>query len=163
MALSRFFGRDSRNIWDPFALDSFPAPVLSLWDSDISAPSHQLFRDASAVANTQVDWKETSDAHIFKADLPGLKKEEIKVEVEDGRVLSISGERSKEESEKSDRWHRVERSHGSFLRKFRLPENVKVEELKAQVENGVLTITLPKVAQPKPNVKAIQIAGSADS
>eukprot|EP00249_Psilotum_nudum_P010400 c22519_g3_i1 orf=298-777(-) len=159
MALSRFFGRDSGGIWDPFALDSFPAPVLSLWDSDLSAPSLQLFRDASALANTQVDWKETSDAHIFKADLPGLKKEEIKVEVEDGRVLSISGERTKEESEKSDRWHRVERLHGSFLRKFRLPENVKVEELKAQVENGVLTITLPKAARPKPNVKDIEIAG----
>eukprot|EP00249_Psilotum_nudum_P016850 c26019_g1_i2 orf=122-601(+) len=159
MALSRFFRREPSGLWDPFSLDPIPAPLLSLWDSEFSSPSRQFFRDASAVANTQVDWRETSDAHIFKADLPGLKKEEIKVEVEDGRVLSISGERTKEETQGDDRWHRVERSYGSFLRKFRIPENVKLDELKAQVENGVLTITVPKAEQPKPSVKTIEIAG----
>eukprot|EP00249_Psilotum_nudum_P016849 c26019_g1_i1 orf=113-592(+) len=159
MALSRFFRSEPSSIWDPFSWDPFPAPVLPLWDSEFSSPSRQLFRDASAVANTQVDWRETSDAHILKADMPGLKREEIKVEVEDGRVLSISGERTKEETQNDDRWHRVERSYGSFLRKFRIPEDVNLDELKAQMENGVLTISIPKVAQPKPNVRTITIAG----
>ena len=87
----------------------------------------------------------------------GLKKEEIKVQVEDGKVLSISGERSKEVTEKEENWHRMERSHGSFLRRFRLPDNAKPDDMKAQVENGVLTITVPKIEQPKPEIKTISI------
>ena len=62
-----------------------------------------------------VDWKETPEAHLFKVDVPGLKKEEVKVEVEDGGILQISGERSKEQEEKNDKWHRVERSSGKFV------------------------------------------------
>lgn len=156
MALTPFFGRrPSSSIFDPFSWDPFPSHFLS---SDLDAPFRQLYRDASSVANTQVDWKETPDAHIFKADLPGLKKEEIKVQVEDGKVLSISGERSKEVTEKKENWHRMERSHGSFLRRFRLPDNAKPDDMKAQVENGVLTITVPKIEQPKPEIKTISIS-----
>jgi len=116
-------------------------------------------RETAAIANTRIDWKETPEAHIFKADLPGLKKEEVKVEVEDGRVLQISGERSKEQEEKNDKWHRVERSSGKFMRRFRLPENAKVDQVKASMENGVLTVTVPKQEIKKPDVKAVQISG----
>ncbi|RBD27990.1 Hsp20/alpha crystallin family protein [Xanthomonas oryzae pv. oryzae] len=119
-----------------------------------SAPSSET----AAVANTRIDWKETPEAHVFKADLPGLKKEEVKVEVEEGRVLQISGERKVEKEDKSDKWHRMERSSGKFLRRFRLPENAKVEQVKAAMENGVLTVTVPKVEVKKPDVKAIQIS-----
>ncbi|URE32072.1 Hsp20/alpha crystallin family, partial [Musa troglodytarum] len=120
----------------------------------------QLVSDASAFANTSIDWKETPEAHNFKADLPGAKKEEVKVEVEEGRVLQISGERSKEEEEKNDKWHRVERSSGKFLRRFRLPENAKVDQVKASMENGVLTVTMPKEdAKKKPEMKSIEISG----
>nr|GFB75090.1 hypothetical protein [Tanacetum cinerariifolium] len=102
---------------------------------------------------------ETPEAHVFKADLPGLKKEEVKVEVEEGRLLQISGERSRENEEKNDKWHRLERSSGKFMRRFRLPENAKMEEVKATMENGVLTVTVPKVEDKKKEVKAIDIAG----
>ena len=91
--------------------------------------------------------------------MPGLKKEEVEVEVEDGNVLQISGERSKEQEEKNDRWHRVERSSGRFLRRFRLPENAKAEQIKASMENGVLTVTVPKEEAKKPDVKPVQITG----
>uniref|UniRef100_A0A7C8Z343 Uncharacterized protein n=1 Tax=Opuntia streptacantha TaxID=393608 RepID=A0A7C8Z343_OPUST len=137
------FGNRSSNLFD-------------LWDPFQSLPST---RDTEAFVNARIDWKETPEAHIFKADLPGVKKEEVKVEVEDGRVLQISGERSREKEEKNDRWHRVERSSGKFLRRFRLPENAKLDEVKASMENGVLTVTVPKVEEKKPQVKPIDISG----
>ncbi|KAM0001334.1 putative small heat shock protein HSP20 [Helianthus debilis subsp. tardiflorus] len=109
--------------------------------------------------SARVDWNETPRVHIFKADLPGLKKEEVKVETEEGRVLQISVERIRENKEKDDKWHRVERSSGKFVRRFRLPENAKVDEVKASMENGVLTVTVPKQEMKKPEVKAIDISG----
>lgn len=96
---------------------------------------------------------------MFKADVPGLKREEVKVEVEEGRILQISGEKSKEKEEKNDKWHRVERSSGKFLRRFRLPENAKMDQIKASMENGVLTVTVPKEDEKKPEVKSIDISG----
>ncbi|MDD9834074.1 hypothetical protein BZG16_28600 [Escherichia coli] len=135
------------DIWDPFegfgALANIPSSA----------------RETTAIANTRIDWKETPEAHIFKADLPGIKKEEVKVEVEDGRVLQISGERSREQEEKNDKWHRVERSSGKFMRRFRLPENAKLDQVKAAMENGVLTVTVPKEEEKKPEVKAIYMSG----
>lgn len=96
---------------------------------------------------------------MFKADLPGLKKEEVKVEVEDKNILQISGERSKEKEEKDDKWHRVERASGKFVRRFRLPDNAKMEQVKATMENGVLTVMVPKALEKKPGVKSIDISG----
>jgi HSP20 family protein len=81
------------------------------------------------------------------------------VEIEDGNILQISGERNKEQEEKTDTWHRVERSSGRFLRRFRLPENAKTEQIRAAMENGVLTVTVPKEDVKKPEVKSIQISG----
>ncbi|EEF28204.1 class I heat shock protein [Ricinus communis] len=125
--------------------------------TDIWAPSGPSSNEISSLANAQVDWKETPEAHIFKADLPGLKKEEVKVEIEEGRVLQMSGERSVEKEEKNDKWHLVERGRGKFMRRFRLPENAKVDAVKASMENGVLTVTIPKAEEKKPEVKSIQI------
>ncbi|GFY94195.1 HSP20-like chaperones superfamily protein [Actinidia rufa] len=70
-------------------------------------------RETAAIANVRIDWKETPEAHINQADLPGLSKEEVKVE--DGRILQISGEKKREKEEKTDKWHRVERSIGKFV------------------------------------------------
>nr|ABK26946.1 unknown [Picea sitchensis] len=154
-----FFGRSSRVV-DPFSLDVWE-PFQAFTDLAAGGPSGQFVKEASAVSNTQIDWKETSEAHIFKADLPGLKKEDVKIELEEGqRILQISGERSKEEEHKNDKWYRIERSRGKFLRRFRLPENAKVEEIKASMENGVLTVTVPKQPEPQPpQPKSIEISG----
>ncbi|CAN1184780.1 17.6 kDa class I heat shock protein 3 [Linum perenne] len=127
--------------------------------STIPNQSSTAARETSAFVNARIDWKETPEAHVFKADVPGLKKEEVKVEVEEGRILQISGERSKEQEEKNDKWHRVERSSGKFVRRFRLPENAKVDEVKAGMENGVLTVTVPKEEEKKAEVKSVQISG----
>ncbi|KAG9439670.1 hypothetical protein H6P81_019835 [Aristolochia fimbriata] len=152
---SNVFAPFSLDVWDPF--DGFPFNT-SLTPS-VPRPSEYSGDEVSAFAGARIDWKETPEALVFKADLPGLQKEEVKVEVEDGRVVQISGERNREAEEKNDKWHRVERSSGKFLRRFRLPENAKVDQVKAAMENGVVTVTVPKEATPKPEVKAIEISG----
>ena len=144
------------NVFDPFSMDLWD-PFDSMFRSIV--PSSSSDSDTAAFAAARIDWKETPEAHVFKADLPGVKKEEVKVEVEDGNVLVISGQRSKEKEDKNDRWHRVERSSGQFMRRFRLPEDAKVEQVKAGLENGVLTVTVPKAEGKKPEVKSIQISG----
>jgi HSP20 family protein len=141
----------SLGFWDPF--DGFP------FGNSGSLVPRASSSETAAFAGARIDWKETPEAHVFKADVPGLKKEEVKVEVEDGNVLLISGERNKEQEEKTDTWHRVERSSGKFLRRFRLQDNAKVEQVKAAMENGVLTVTVPKEEAKKPDVKSIQISG----
>ncbi|KFK27508.1 hypothetical protein AALP_AA8G392400 [Arabis alpina] len=147
---SNAFDPFSQDLWDPF--EGFFTPTSALANASTA-------RDVAAFTNARVDWKETPEAHVFKADLPGLKKEEVKVEVEDKNILQISGERSKENEEKNDKWHRVERTSGKFVRRFRLPENAKVDDVNATMENGVLTITVPKTPQKKPEVKSIDISG----
>uniref|UniRef100_A0ACD5ZPL5 Uncharacterized protein n=1 Tax=Avena sativa TaxID=4498 RepID=A0ACD5ZPL5_AVESA len=150
------------NAFDPFSLEFFD-PFDGFPFGSGTTGSGSLFprssSETAAFAGARVDWKETPEAHVFKADVPGLKKEEVKVEVEDGNVLLISGERSKEHEEKTGTWHRVERSSGKFLRRFRLPDNAKAEQVKASMEDGVLTVTVPKEEVKKPDVKSIQISG----
>jgi len=153
-----FFGGKRSNVFDPFSLDvwdPFEGFPLSATLANLTSSGDE----SSAMANTRVDWKETPQAHVFSVDLPGLKKEEVKVEVEDGKVPQISGERSREKEEKDDRWHRVERSSGKFMRRFRLPENAKIDQVKAGMENGVLTVTVPKEEEKKPQVKSVEISG----
>ncbi|KMT05264.1 hypothetical protein BVRB_7g174030 [Beta vulgaris subsp. vulgaris] len=153
-----FFGSRKTNVFDPFSLDTWDPFHGILTSTLANAPASA--REVSQFATTRVDWKETPESHVFKVDLPGLKKEEVKVEVEEGRILQISGERSKEQEEKNDKWHRIERSSGKFLRRFRLPENTKIDEVKANLENGVLTVTVPKVEEKKPEVKSIDISSA---
>ncbi|KAG6678276.1 hypothetical protein I3842_14G071900, partial [Carya illinoinensis] len=144
------------NVFDPFSLD--------LWDpfdgplSSTIANVPRSVCETAALANFRIDWKETPKAQVFHADLPGLKKEEVKVEVEDGRILQISGERSKEQEEKNNKWHRIERSSGKFLCRFRLPKNAKMDQVKASMENWVLSVIVPKKEEKKPEVKPIEIS-----
>ncbi|XVE79669.1 hypothetical protein DITRI_Ditri14bG0076600 [Diplodiscus trichospermus] len=152
-----FFSNRRNRIVEPLSLGvSEP-----LKDFDFpSLPSFaRLLPENSAFVNTRVDWKETQEANVFMADLPGVKKEEVRVEIEDDRVLQICGERNVEKEDKNDTWHRVERSSGKFSRRFRLPENVKIDEVKASMENGVLTVTFPKVEMKKIGTKNIEICG----
>ncbi|TXG58718.1 hypothetical protein EZV62_016547 [Acer yangbiense] len=93
---------------------------------------------------SRIEWSETPDEHVFKTELPGFTRNELKVEVEDGRILRITGEKNVEKEEKSDRFLRVERSTGKFVRCFRLPENIKFDRMTGHLENGILTIKIPK-------------------
>ncbi|KAI3887627.1 hypothetical protein MKX03_031868 [Papaver bracteatum] len=160
-----FFGNQTTNVFDPFSLDiwdpfqGFPFSGSNSSSSGLSFPTgSKISKETSQLANTRIDWKETPEAHIFRADFPGIKKDEVKVEIEEGRVLQISGERSREKEENNGKWHRVERSSVKFLRRFKLPENAKIDEIKASMENGVLTVSVPKFKEKKTEVKYIKIS-----
>ncbi|MBN1654632.1 MAG: Hsp20/alpha crystallin family protein [Deltaproteobacteria bacterium] len=96
-----------------------------------------------------VDIYEDEKAIYLKAELAGIKPEEIKISVEKN-VLTLEGERKLEKEEKKEGYHRVERSYGSFRRSFSVPENVSTEEINAAYKDGVLTLTLPKSHEAKP-------------
>ncbi|KAG8477823.1 hypothetical protein CXB51_027455 [Gossypium anomalum] len=115
--------------------------------------SPPIFREWSG-SPALMDWLESPTAHIFKFNVPGYNKEDIKVQIQDGNIMHIKGEGIKEESQTKDTvWHVAERGTGKaeFSREIELPENVKIEQIKAQVENGVLTIVAPKDSTPKPS------------
>lgn len=96
------------------------------------------------VRRIQMDWTETPEAHVFKPDLPGINKEEIMVELEAGKFLLVRAERNMKKLGCNDPWHMAERKSGKFKRRIQLPDNAQAYELKASLENGVLTINIPK-------------------
>jgi HSP20 family protein len=102
----------------------------------------------------QVDISEDEKVYLVKADLPEVKKEDVKVTFENG-LLSISGERKAEKEAKTKKYHRVERSYGRFERDFTLPEDADASKLTAQFEGGVLKVHVPKNPAAKP--KAIEV------
>ncbi|MDX1755963.1 MAG: Hsp20/alpha crystallin family protein [Marinobacter sp.] len=101
-----------------------------------------------------VDIKETESAFTIEAELPGMKREDVKVTVNDG-VLAIQGERKQEEETQDKKLHRIERVYGSFTRRFTLPDNVDQSSIAANFKDGILTLTLNKVEPQEP--KAIEV------
>lgn len=101
-----------------------------------------------------VDVTEDATEYLIKAELPEVKKEDVKVRVEDG-MLRISGERQFEKEDKGKKYHRVERAYGSFERSFSIPENCKPDELTAEYNDGMLTLHIPKNKDAAP--KAIDV------
>lgn len=101
-----------------------------------------------------VDITENNEEFQIKAELPEVKKEDVKIHVEDG-VLTLTGERKQEKEEQNKKWHRVERSYGSFMRSFTLPTNIDDAKIRAEFKDGVLTMRLPKSATAKP--KSIEV------
>ena len=104
-----------------------------------------------------VDIEESDREYLIKAELPGMKKEEVKLKVEGG-TLSISGERTAEKEEKDKTYHRVERSYGAFSRSFTLPEGALAEKISAEFKDGVLMVHLPKDEKAKPRAIEVKIS-----
>jgi HSP20 family protein len=104
-----------------------------------------------------IDIAETAEAFEIKAELPDVKKEDVKVSVEDGE-LRITGERKQEKEEKGKKFHRIERSYGSFMRTFTLPPNVDDTKLSAEYKDGVLNVRLPKTEQAKPKAISVKVS-----
>jgi HSP20 family protein len=103
-----------------------------------------------------IDVFEKDGRLVTKIDLPGLKKEDVKVEVIDG-YLAISGERKSEMEERKDAFYRCEREYGSFYRAIPLPEGAKVEDINATFNEGVLEVSVPVAVKAKPDVRRVEI------
>lgn len=96
-----------------------------------------------------VDIRENDDQVTLFVDLPGMKKEDVNLTLENN-VLTISGERKFEEEHSNENYHRIERSYGQFTRSFTLNQNVRMDEVEANFEDGVLVVNLPKEEEAKP-------------
>lgn len=103
-----------------------------------------------------VDVEENAEAFVIKAEIPQVKKADVKITVQDG-VLTLTGERKQEKEEKGKRYHRVERSYGAFSRSFTLPDNVDDTKIQADFNDGMLNIMLPKSDKPKTHVHEIPV------
>ena len=104
-----------------------------------------------------VDVQETEKEYLLKADLPEVKKEDVKVDVKEG-VLTVEGERKQEKEEKGKKFHRVERSYGKFVRRMALPTDVDDQKIAAEFKDGVLNVHLPKSPTAKPRAIDVKIA-----
>ena len=102
--------------------------------------------------------KETKDAYLFRADVPGIKERDLEVTIT-GHRLTVGGRREEEHEEKADRYYTYERDYGTFSRTFNLPEGADVDGLRAALEQGVLTVTVPKKAEVQPKKIAVTSEG----
>ena len=134
---------------------------------DLSTKLNQWFgpmarRPAGENGMSFADWtpamdvEETDKEYLLKADLPEMKKEDLKIGIEDD-VLTLQGERKHEEEEKGKKFHRIERSYGKFMRQLELPSDVDQRKVKADVKDGVVLVHLPKSATAKPKSFTVQI------
>lgn len=142
----------SEQTWDPFA------QMHELLHSEPAALLRRMMPGAEEgwTLAPDFDVKETKDAYVFKADLPGMKQEDVEISVT-GQRLTISGKREEEKREEGERYFTFERSHGSFSRTFTVPEGVDVDHVSAELKDGVLTLNVPK--RPEVQPKRIQIGG----
>ena len=143
------------NVWDPIQeLNELQNRLSNLFGRTSLRPGNGEESLAPADWAPAVDISEDDKEFLIKAELPGLKREDVKVTVEDG-VLCISGERKTEKEEKNKKFHRVERSYGSFFRSFTLPEGADATKVNAEFTDGVLNVRLAKT--PKAQPKTIEV------
>ncbi len=123
---------------------------------DLEELERSMFTNSGAAA-FRTDIRDTGDAYVLEADLPGMKKEDIHIDI-DGDRLSISAQRSasKEEKDENDGYIRCERTFGSFSRSFDI-SGIHAEGIAAAYEDGVLKLTLPKQVQTAPAVRRVEI------
>jgi len=143
--------------WDPFReIASLQERMNRLFsDVRLRTPSgeEEITQGAWIPA---VDIYETNEAIVLQAELPGIPKEDIFIEVKDN-TLTLKGEKKFEREVREENYHRVERSYGSFQRAFTLPGTVQQDKVRAKFKDGILEITLPKVEQAKPKQIRVEV------
>ncbi|KAG9453233.1 hypothetical protein H6P81_006137 [Aristolochia fimbriata] len=150
-----FFGKKinsldpfSLDIWDPFEGFPFNNSITA------AAPRLNLLSKINRVGNSnyKMEWKETPEAHIMEAHLPGYALQDLKVEIEEGKVLQVTGERGEDDDHKAG-------GSRKLLKRFRLPDDAKTDMVTAKMEEEVLIVTVP-IPLKKPQMKAIQISST---
>jgi HSP20 family protein len=142
--------------WDPFReLEGIQARLNRMFGDRLSSgiEGGELSFAEWAPA---VDIQETEKEYVIKADLPEVKKEDVKVEFEGG-VLTVEGERRQEKEEKGKTFHKIERGYGKFVRRFSLPTEVDGTKVSAEFKEGVLNVHLPKAPNGKPKAIAVKV------
>lgn len=145
--------------WNPFKeLETFQSRLARTLGADWGDLSGGLALDPKTSFNPKVDIYEDKESFRFKVDLPEVKKEDIKVEYDSG-VMTISGQKKFENESKSDdkKYHRIERSYGSFMRSFTLPETANADVVNAEFANGVLDVKIAKKQLAAPTTKKITV------
>ena len=104
-----------------------------------------------------VDVQETEKEYIVKVDLPEVRREDVKVAMEEG-VLTVEGERKQQKEEQGKRFHRIERAYGKFVRRFAMPTEIDAAKTLAEFKDGVLSVRLPKTAMAKPKAVEVKVA-----
>ncbi len=156
-ALMRRVSEDMNHLFETFGFGRTGLGLAPAFGTDLD---RDLWRGTTAleqaVWSPQVETFQRGDKLVVRTDLPGLTKEDVDIEVNDG-MLTISGERSEEQKEDVDNFYRTERSYGAFSRTIPLPEGVNEDQIDATFKDGVLEVTLPAPKQPERKVKQIPI------
>jgi len=143
--------------WDPFReledMNSRLNRLFSVRTSRQPEDEESMFAEWSPA----VDVQETDQEYLIKADLPEVKKDDVKVELQDG-VLTVEGERKQEKEEKGKRFHKIERSYGRFVRRFAVPTEIDGTKVQAEFKEGVLSVHLPKSAKAVPKAIEVKVA-----
>jgi HSP20 family protein len=148
--------------WDPFRFDPFRELEDFSERFNRMAGLMPQRRESGREAMTVADWIPTVDVaeddreFLIKAEIPEVEKRDVKVMVQDG-VLTLQGVRKQEVEQNGKRFHRVERSYGSFVRSFTLPENADEKGMRAEFKDGMLTIHVPKSEEPKSRAMEIKV------
>jgi HSP20 family protein len=137
---------NAMNRWSP-ATVAAREPLFRLFDTFFNNETQEDV--ASRGWAPPVNIQETDQAFKLEVELPGLTKDDIQITLENS-VLRLSGERKFEKDVQKENYHRIERAYGTFTRSFALPTQVETEKVEAKFENGVLTITVPKVEKARP-------------
>jgi len=141
--------------WEPFReMSTLQNEMNRLFNTVFDTPAQNSAGSTLRRWMPAMDLVETEDSFVLRADLPGMKEDDVKIEFEDG-TLTVSGERKAEHEESNEGFHRVERSFGSFSRSLTLPQGIDPEAVTASFDRGVLEIRIPKPEQRKPRKIAI--------
>lgn len=147
------------HLWDPFeGMRGMQRAMSHFFDDFLNGGRWREWemQGGSATWFPVVDIEETDKEYVFKADIPGLEKENVTVEIDKG-MLTIRGERKEDKEDKAKGYIRKEHFYGTFQRTFALPSDVKADGAKADYKNGVLTVRLARAEELKPKSVKVQV------
>lgn len=143
--------------WDPFRdMISLRERMDKLFEDSLSRFKASDEETMPSFWSPAVDIYETDENIVLKAELPGIDKSDVSVEVKDNTLI-LKGERRREKELKEENYHRIERSYGAFIRSFTIPVTVKQDEVKARFKDGVLEVSLPKVEGAKSKQVKVEV------